>query len=392
MPFRLLVVARSIENAMLAPRDAQLVLGVLADPANAASRDAMRRTWLLDPAVTTGAAIVRFVIGALAPCAQDTLGEARSHGDVAYVNTSDCAPWHASSKVHAWFAYALLRFPSTPWFGKAEDDSMLRVGSLLADLALLRSSSSARHVLYGANMQWIAHCRQRRSAARARSGAVDPTTWSRRTCAQGCWLGTLAREITSSGRSRPARCERGFDGAAVLPGSADCPILPYAPFAPGPLDVRSAPLARLVATCGYARSYFASMVTRAPRAPEPLPHMAHMLLGHSRLSWHARACMCCVCTRMLVCTWLQAEPSSPTSAHRPTARRGTRWASACRRQPPSWSSRTRALGVRPTRRRPQRAVWPPPPPPPTPRTPRCGCAQPSGARTHPRPLATPTPT
>jgi hypothetical protein len=66
MPFRLLVVARSIENAMLAPRDAQLVLGVLADPANAASRDAMRRTWLLDPAVTTGAAIVRFVIGALA--------------------------------------------------------------------------------------------------------------------------------------------------------------------------------------------------------------------------------------------------------------------------------------------------------------------------------------
>ena len=234
------------------PQGLLLALGIISTPADRTTRDNIRRTWLRDRAFRDGRAAGRFVFGS-STCAHTAADdEQRVHGDVAFVNASDCAPWHAGHKVHAWYQHALRHF-TAQFYAKAEDDSLVSVGRLLRDLSMLSRAQPSVH-LYGLNLQWIAHCRQRLAGER----------WSKslsaKSCAQGCWLGRLG----GSGKSiqRPPRCERGFDGAAVTAGSDACPMLPYAPFAPGPLEVRSARLASVVAGCRYADQYFASLVAR----------------------------------------------------------------------------------------------------------------------------------
>ena len=200
------------------PPIAELALGIVAVPADRSTRDNIRATWLRDDAFADGRASARFVIGSAA-CALSALAKEQSlHGDIAFVNASDCSPWHAGHKVHAWFQYALRRLPAH-WYGKAEDDSMLSVAPLLRDLAMLRRARPAVH-LYGISLQWIAHCRQHHSSHHT-TGPPMARSWAARTCAQGCWLGRL-----QDSHRRPPRCERAFDAAPVVPGSSDCPILP----------------------------------------------------------------------------------------------------------------------------------------------------------------------
>ena len=234
----------------------ELALGIIATPADRTARANIRASWLLAPAFADGRATARFVLGDV-PCARAAVkGEKALHGDIAFVNASDCSPWHAGHKVHAWYQWALRRLPAL-WYGKAEDDSFIGVEMLLAQLRALRrpSARSNGYLLYGINPQWVAHCRQLAGAG-ARSWTDSAAA---RSCAQGCWLGTLEEH------RQPQPCVRGFDGAAVAPGSEICPLLSYAPFVPGPLEVRSTRLAALVANCGYAADYFASLVARGAR-------------------------------------------------------------------------------------------------------------------------------
>ena len=176
--------------------------------------------------------------------------EASQHGDIAFVNASDCSPWHAGHKIHAWYRWALRSLPAR-WYGKARGDSIVSIEPLLMELSMLPDTVH----LFGVNLQWIAHCRQQ----------ATTLTWSKplaaQTCAQGCWLGRVASSLKRATR-RPPRCEKAFDGRPVTPGSTLCHMLPYAPFAPGPLEVRSSQLAQLVASCSYADAYFHSLVTR----------------------------------------------------------------------------------------------------------------------------------
>lgn len=227
-------------------RPRALALGILAVPVDRATRRIIRETWLQDRAFASGRAVARFVIGS-APCAHEHVdSEQRKFGDVVFVNASDCEPWHAGHKVHEWYKYALRHLPAR-WYGKVEDDSLVNVGPLLRDLAALRDARLV-HV-YGINVQWIAHCRQHKRGDWTRASAAN-------SCALGCWLGRLAQN------ARPPNCDRGFDGSPIVPGSAACPSLPTAPFAPGPLEVRSAAIAAIVAKCRYADEYFSSLVAR----------------------------------------------------------------------------------------------------------------------------------
>ena len=218
----------------------------------------MRSTWLR-PTSLPAAVVVRFVAGAV-PCAlQIMAAEAKTYEDVAFVNASDCAAWHAAAKVHAWYAYALVMHRDASFYGKSEDDAIVHLPALLSSLRPLQRAHELVQY-FGVDFQWVAHCRGSwpigaYAGARGRSGSMPPREWAAKTCAQGCWLGRVAR-------GKAALCDRAFDGAAVHPGSAECPSLSYAPFAIGPLEVRSAALTRQVASCTDGAEYMRSLTSR----------------------------------------------------------------------------------------------------------------------------------
>ena len=273
----------------------RLALGVLAVPSDVRQRDSIRATWFQDDSVLQRLIAARFVIGAARPCERSRCDkEARRHGDIAFVNASDCAPWHASHKVHAWYQWAMQEFSAVPWIGKLEDDTLIAPSILLADLAIVQQGAGTATCndahgtreqrcpsvdYYGVNFQWIAHCRQHSSGSRgssssgssSRAAIEAPLTvgWSARSCAQGCWLDTVHVTLTTSRNGnervtsgRPRRCETSYDRRPVVQGSADCGSLSYGPFAPGPLEVRSRRLASLIGSCAYADEYFVSLATR----------------------------------------------------------------------------------------------------------------------------------
>eukprot|EP00966_Prymnesium_polylepis_P200265 4640744-Prymnesium_polylepis.1 len=58
----------------------------------------------------------------------------RDYGDCVFVASKDCSKLHSPAKVHAWFNYAVERWPTVPWIGKMEDDGVLWPSALLTDL------------------------------------------------------------------------------------------------------------------------------------------------------------------------------------------------------------------------------------------------------------------
>jgi hypothetical protein len=228
--------------------DVALVLGIMASPEHHVLREAIRKTWLQrkPPSVK-----VRFVIGASRPvsCCQHCHKEARKFGDIAFVNTSDCSPVFASQKVHRWYKFAIQRFPTASFYAKAEDDSMLHLSGIMGDLQAVSSRMAVDY--YGTGLQWIAHCR---TATSPLAHDWEPPA---RSCARGCWLNRLRYR-----KNGPPRCTRSYDGYDIVGGSAECPMLTYALFAPGPLEVRSRRLTALIASCSHADAYFNSLVSR----------------------------------------------------------------------------------------------------------------------------------
>ena len=57
-------------------------------------------------------------------------------------------------------------------------------------------------------------------------------------------------------------CAVSYGGSRAHHGSAQCPEVVIAPFAIGPIEVRSRPLARQIADCEFADRYFASLSRR----------------------------------------------------------------------------------------------------------------------------------
>ena len=65
-------------------------------------------------------------------------------------------------------------------------------------------------------------------------------------------------------------CAVDYDGSRAHHGSAQCPEVVIAPFAIGPIEVRSRPLARQIADCSNADNYFSALTQRGIVINRPL--------------------------------------------------------------------------------------------------------------------------
>lgn len=239
-----------------------MALGIMVVPSNGAMRRAARATWLADAAEH---AAVRFVAGDV-PCARSALeAEAERFGDVAFVESDDCKKWHSPAKVHAWYIHALARWPKAVWIAKMEDDGLLWTSALARELATVRERGP-NHAWYVGMMQWQGGCtlNEERRPAGAPSGPAGGTAVAAagaeyQGCA-GCWGGWYR-----GGAPAPAACapmwRKSWVGS-VVQGTPSCPQFRLAPFACGPFEARSRPLAQAVARCAYAGRYFAAMSRR----------------------------------------------------------------------------------------------------------------------------------
>ena len=190
---------------------------------------------------------VRFVLGDTACARLPTLVEAALHNDFAFVNSSDCHSWHRAAKVHAWYRYALDRWPQAHWIGKSEDDGMLRIAALQRDLGALDSRDS----WYYGIMAWVGLCAFDESCADRDGPAAC--------CMGGCFAGGLQphpaeRSACMDGQCRLPRCQ-----PRTEPRGHRCARVLSAPFAIGPVEVRSAVLARMIAGCQVAHRYMDSL-------------------------------------------------------------------------------------------------------------------------------------
>ena len=109
-----------------------LALGILSTPEDAKRRECVRptlRTALTDVGDRGYPLVHRFVIGgrSLASGAHTSLrAEQRTHGDLALLpRASDGRKSHLARKVVDWFAWALNRWPTAAFFGKADMDTLL---------------------------------------------------------------------------------------------------------------------------------------------------------------------------------------------------------------------------------------------------------------------------
>jgi hypothetical protein len=228
--------------AATATREPTLVIGVLAAPANVASRKGARATWLRDAVVTSGNVVVRFVLGhnvsqcvrfdrrrAARRLLQALRAEAARFADLARVVAPDCEHSTAAMKVHAWFQHALHTWPRTPWLAKLEDDALLWPSALVADL------TSLRHATYYGVLRWVGVC-----------GGSDSDG-----CTRTCFGGTMGAWAKCDPLQR---CLGHFDNKCC---EHACPRrMRFAPFAAGPLDVRHRTLATHIANCAAATSFF----------------------------------------------------------------------------------------------------------------------------------------
>ena len=288
--------AAALSATMQQPaRDTRLVLGIMTSPFSVDLRATCRETWLAEPS-TRPFVTSRFVVGGRgAACgklgALALADEMAQHRDIAVVNTSDCAQWSCSVKVHAWFTLAVQTWPAAVWYGKAEEDGIVWLSALMLELNAIAQSNgleggadTGRPWLYG-KLAWLGACphRDRRECPRSlqpppqkQRGAAHEAAlrsslekWERikqrwTSCCGSCFSGTF----DASNPREPPRCHPETEGGALFElgrvnvGSAQCPEVRMTPFAVGPLEVRSAALAREVAACDYANRYFEAQATR----------------------------------------------------------------------------------------------------------------------------------
>ena len=134
-----------------------------------------------------------------------------------------------------WFRRALDLFPSSVFIGKLEDDTVVHVGRLLAELRwAVRSTRAGAMVWYG-HFQWAAHRRRALEPSSERMNRhFAQTGISRRDGLSGMWCADGDQLLNALS---PKQCKGGWPDATV------------APFASGAIDVRSRSLAAHTDRC-----------------------------------------------------------------------------------------------------------------------------------------------
>ena len=256
-----------------------LALGVMTAPGYVRNRENVRALSHSDPTLARVVYAV-FVLGDL-PCARDpTAEEARRHQDIVYVNSSDCTNWHRAPKVQAWFELAVVRWPAANWYGKSEDDGLLRIPALLLDLWSLPSNE---YVIYGI-MAWTGACTAfvdncPMDGTPGSGYARSTASWENCTAGATCFGGALQpmpHEVSRCLTRHQQRCQGAAEECRGMPHLCHVPSCTVAgkcsradtlmaPYALGPVDVRSPRLARAVAECDEAKRYMAAISARAAR-------------------------------------------------------------------------------------------------------------------------------
>ncbi|KAL1521590.1 hypothetical protein AB1Y20_021249 [Prymnesium parvum] len=241
-----------INSAMGDGAVVKVVMGVMVIPSNRRNRDAVRATW---GAAAAPRMLVRFVAGDVRCARSEMQAEQLQYGDCSFVDSKDCSKVHSPAKVYAWFNYAASTWPDVPWIGKMEDDGIVWPSALFIDLDALGPRAHLDAVYVGM-MQWHGSCLMS-------EGSDAP---GRQQLCKGCWGGWF-----SGGRPPSSNCPPLMERGMVLEsttgplGSHSCPLLRFAPFACGPLDVRSRPLALAMAKCEYASRFFQEVSRRGER-------------------------------------------------------------------------------------------------------------------------------
>ena len=232
----------------------ELVLGVMTSPSARLNRDNLRALSHAEPDIAQRAHLA-FVLGDLHCTRNTTVGEAAKHGDIVYIAAPDCTSWYRAQKFHVWFKFAVRRWPHVPWIGKVEDDAVYRVSSVLRDLSALDHHEPWYYgiLAFGGSCSFQEECPGGASAAG---------------CCGGCFAKALSpypqqAARCSSGATCPKpHCAVDYDGSRAHHGSAQCPEVVIAPFAIGPIEVRSRPLARQIADCSQSDRYFSALTQR----------------------------------------------------------------------------------------------------------------------------------
>jgi hypothetical protein len=192
---------------------AWLVLGVFSGLGASSRRAGARKTWWrwseVADAQPATACFVLARAGAVAKELSAAKAESKAWGDIVWLaNATEGCSGCSSTKLFEWWRWAAALPPTVTHVAKTEDDAVVHVPNLLADVALWRGHE---HLYYGV-FAW-AGLRPRRP------GAMCGFSWN--------------------GGHRKAR--------------SSC--RPAAPFATGPLELLSVPLARFIATDAAVRAY-----------------------------------------------------------------------------------------------------------------------------------------
>ena len=236
-----------------------VALGILSAPQYQRRRDELRRTWLSSPlAARGGEFLCRFVVawpdvsvathGERVPpgtASAELEAERERHGDMlVFASRATGRVWGPVVSTYLWFTHAarmLAHAPRAAFVGKLDDDVYVGLGTLLAQLRLVRTQLGASaHVYYGA-MYWTMYDAEhyefhgsRYTYFQVASGGVV-----RQTCAG-------ARPVRRPNGSRPlAQCVGPF------------------PFTTGSLQIVSAGLLELIASSVGAAAHIARAVELA---------------------------------------------------------------------------------------------------------------------------------
>ena len=231
-----------------------VALGILTGPSDITNRRNCRSTWMTDAPLRDDRVYARFVVGDVrlsSACKASMISmlrqEQEMHRDFAFVAAPDCLLGHSAEKVHAWYRYALDAVPSSIWIAKMEDDGLLWPSGLLLDLGRLQSAD-----YYGV-LRWAGSCVR-----------AEPTSSCTRSCYAGAFQGGHAGSFLDSVERTPrvsCRLPSLTQSCLVYKHVRCCDDacpdgVAIAPFANGPLEVRSRKLAHSVARCERAHRFF----------------------------------------------------------------------------------------------------------------------------------------
>ena len=208
--------------------------------------------------------------------------ENATHGDLLLLPTPEGIQ-HCWRKVTEWFAYALVRYPRTPFIGLSDDDAYLHLERVSTDLALLHALGH-RHVYWGQPM-WMSY-------------------WNRTTFEGGAFAGYSAEDgeavrlwENSKGRSRFRLSSPAPEVACTAPKRPGQREVAHGPtvFMNSDLVVVGRDLARAILASDCHRHYHASLAEQLELAKLDRNHLLARELRRNKrcypiidqvLGWH----------------------------------------------------------------------------------------------------------